>query len=148
MINSAERAGARKVHLIEEPVAAAIGVGLPVSVAGSASNGCASSTSPSMNSSRPEAYSAFVAACAAEGLAGENVPKLAPDAQADPGVSVLYDIPADSHPPITYPAAQVSDSPAAAACSSSLPQTSLERSSSSTRSVRPRAKGREPGFPR
>ncbi|WP_137703139.1 molybdate ABC transporter substrate-binding protein [Marimonas lutisalis] len=39
----------------------------------------------------------------------------ASDAQADPGVSVLYDIPADSHPPITYPAAQVSDSPAAAA---------------------------------
>jgi rod shape-determining protein MreB len=30
VINSAERAGARKVHLIEEPVAAAIGVGLPI----------------------------------------------------------------------------------------------------------------------
>ncbi|MEN8150559.1 MAG: rod shape-determining protein [Planctomycetota bacterium] len=30
VINSAERAGARKVHLIEEPIAAAIGVGLPI----------------------------------------------------------------------------------------------------------------------
>jgi len=30
VINSAERAGARKVHLIEEPLAAAIGVGLPI----------------------------------------------------------------------------------------------------------------------
>ncbi|MEQ8762502.1 MAG: rod shape-determining protein [Planctomycetota bacterium] len=30
VINSAERAGARKVYLIEEPMAAAIGVGLPV----------------------------------------------------------------------------------------------------------------------
>jgi rod shape-determining protein MreB len=30
VINSAERAGARRVHLIEEPVAAAIGVGLPI----------------------------------------------------------------------------------------------------------------------
>jgi rod shape-determining protein MreB len=30
VINSAERAGARRVHLIEEPLAAAIGVGLPI----------------------------------------------------------------------------------------------------------------------
>ncbi len=33
VINSAERAGARKVHLIEEPLAAAIGVGLPITEA-------------------------------------------------------------------------------------------------------------------